>query len=342
MPGPSAILVIDARPRGPRGPMAAERVLGRTVLAHLVDAASACGPGPFAVHARADEHADLRRSLGGDALSVIFATGPPPEDRAVLRADRLYDPIRVRKAIHAGKSVETAVIWRLDQPMGLASAEDELVRRRTYQPLGRFWALAPAKILAQALVPTIARPNAVTLAATAFMLIAAGLVASASSSLAIHVTTAILLALALVLDTADGHLARLQGTASAFGRWLDAVLDELADMVLHAAIAWSMFVRSGSAGWLVAGMIYAIGKYLFVIAQQEGCDTKGEAASSVSLERPSLLARCVRIVGHADVRWHLWIGLAAIGRLEIALIAYAAYFPIRTLAIAAKKAVHRA
>ena len=56
---------------------------------------------------------------------------------------------------------------------------------------------------------------------------------------------ALCLALALVLDTADGRLARLQGTCSAFGRWLDQVLDELADLALHAAIAWAAFVRDG-------------------------------------------------------------------------------------------------
>ena len=53
------------------------------------------------------------------------------------------------------------------------------------------------------------------------------------------------LAAALVLDTSDGHLARLQGTASEFGRWLDANLDELGDMALHAAIAWAAFARDG-------------------------------------------------------------------------------------------------
>ena len=73
------------------------------------------------------------------------------------------------------------------------------------------------------------------------------------------------LALALVLDTADGRLARLQGTSSAFGRWLDQVLDELADMALHAAIAWAAFSRDGRPIWLLLGIVYASGKYLFLI-----------------------------------------------------------------------------
>src|SRR6266436_9101612 len=68
------------------------------------------------------------------------------------------------------------------------------------------------------------------------------------------------LALALVLDTADGHLARLQGTASEFGRWLDALLDELSDMALHAAIAWAAFARDRVPLWLILGMLYGMGK----------------------------------------------------------------------------------
>jgi hypothetical protein len=47
----------------------------------------------------------------------------------------------------------------------------------------------------------------------------------------------------------------------------------------------------------------------------------------------------VRLAGHADVRWHLWIVLAAAGRLDFALVAYAVYYPARALAGAVRKAV---
>lgn len=321
--------------------MAGERVLGRAVLAHLVDAAKACGPLAIAIHARIDEHALLTRLLGEGDAAVTFATGPPPEDRVILRADRLYDPHRLRKAVRAGRDVETAVIWRLDRPSGLASADQELTRRRSYQPLGRFWAFAPARALASALAPTIIRPNVVTILAGVLMLAAAGVVATGWTSIASRIATALLLAMALILDTSDGHLARLQGTASEFGRWLDAILDELADLALHAAIAWGLFARTGSAAWLIVGASYMVGKYLFVVAQQESPGSANPDAPA-SVASPSRLAACVRMVGHADVRWHAWILLAAIGRLDVALVAYAAYFPVRTLAIGARKAARHA
>jgi hypothetical protein len=58
-------------------------------------------------------------------------------------------------------------------------------------------------------------------------------------------------------------------------------------------------------------------------------------------ERSTLIA-AVRLAGHADVRWHVWIVLAALGRLDLVLVAYAAYYPARSLAKAVRKAVRYA
>jgi phosphatidylglycerophosphate synthase len=156
--------------------------------------------------------------------------------------------------------------------------------------------------------------------------------------------TSAALALSLVLDTADGHLARLQGTASPFGRWLDAVLDELGDMALHAAIAWAAFARDSAPVWLVLGMLYAMGKYLFQVVnatwEANKDSTTDEAKSSTgrtSIALESSLPKLVRLAGHADIRWHLWIVLAFLGRLDLGLAAYALYFPIRALGAAVRK-----
>jgi phosphatidylglycerophosphate synthase len=154
----------------------------------------------------------------------------------------------------------------------------------------------------------------------------------------------------LVLDTADGRLARLQGTSSALGRWLDQVFDELADMVLHAAIAWAAFSRDGWPGWLLLGVLYASSKYLFQVQSLLGEELEREAertsAAGASRERPMARTKWVawvmRMIGHADVRWHLWIGLALFGRLELALVAYAFYFALRATSGVVRKAVRYA
>jgi phosphatidylglycerophosphate synthase len=181
----------------------------------------------------------------------------------------------------------------------------------------------------------------VTLAASGLFLSGAAVVAFGPSSLPARLAAAGALAGALVLDTADGHLARLQGTASDFGRWLDSWLDEVGDMALHAAAAWSAYGRTGSAAWLLAGMLYAMGKYVFV-AGTTGPEPTAEGSAGAPVSRAgSPLREAVRLAGHADIRWHLWIALAAVGRLDLALAAYAAYFPARAVAGAVGKAVRR-
>ena len=44
--------------------------------------------------------------------------------------------------------------------------EAELIRRRSYQPLGQYWAREPARLLARFLCRTRVRPNALTLVAS--------------------------------------------------------------------------------------------------------------------------------------------------------------------------------
>src|SRR3954454_14874626 len=99
-------LAIDARPRGPRGPLACEVVLGRTVLARLVDQLTALAPGqPIAVHASESEPDLLARLLSGaHADRLQFLSGPPAAARWVLRTDRLYETGRLRRAFRTGRS----------------------------------------------------------------------------------------------------------------------------------------------------------------------------------------------------------------------------------------------
>jgi phosphatidylglycerophosphate synthase len=355
MPHPTYPLVIDARPRGPHGPLAGELVQGRCVLGHLLDMARTLDDATVVIHARLEEHPRLGDLLSDrSAAQYVFATGPPPENATILRTDRLYDRQRLHRALRKGKDPESAVLWRLDQPHGLSGAEAELTRRQSYQPLGRYWALLPAQAIARRLRPTRIRPNALTLASASLVVGASVAVAFLRATPWSHLAEALALALALVLDTSDGHLARIQGTASELGRWLDATLDELGDMSLHAAIAWSAFARDGHPGWLLLGMLYGMGKYLFVVTTAAGQteETKtGPARSPHSTPvitslpvtlRQSRLKSWVRLTGHADIRWHLWIALAAIGRLDAALIIYAVYFPARALGSALGKVARHA
>ncbi len=342
MAAPTLDLVIDARPRGPRGLLAAEVVLGRSVLVRLIDqAVELTGPGrTIAVLARDDDRDELEALLADLGIErVAFQSEPPSAQARVLRTDRLYDGRRLRRKLIQGERPETAAIWRLDRPESLAAAEQELTRRLTYQPLGRYWAFPIAERLAAALAPTRVRPNAVTLAAAALMLGGAAVVGCGGSGWIGRTTAAAAFALALVLDTADGRLARLQGTCSAFGQWLDQVLDELADLALHGAIAWATFRSTGAPFWLVLGVLFASGKYLFLVQSLTGAEmeAKAEAKPTAPRNAKPRLRGLLAAMGHADLRWHLWIVLAVVGRLDLALASYAVYFPLRAVAGIARK-----
>jgi hypothetical protein len=133
-------------------------------------------------------------------------------------------------------------------------------------------------------------------------------------------------------------------------------LDEVADLALHAAIAWAAFCSNGSPIWLVVGIIYASGKYLFLVQSLLGNELEegqkkappigllagvgtGSARGRRGIDR---IAGTVRLLGHADLRWHLWIVLALVGRLDVALAAYAGYFVLRSLAGVIRKGVRYA
>lgn len=335
-------IVIDARPRGPRGPWASERILGRPLLAHQLALLRRCG---FDQAVVVTSDASTQGDTSESGVDVSWVDAPRLGD-AVLRTDRLYDPRRLRRALRTGRDPDTAVVWRLDLAGDLEAAVSEWTRRLSYQPIGHVWAGPLARGLARIVAPTWIRPNHLTITAFGLMLLAAALIATGSASVTVHLATAASLALALVLDTADGHLARLQGTASTFGRWLDAVMDELADVALHAAIGWSLAMRTGQPGWMMLAIGYVAGKYLFTVARieasiQADATSTGPAVLEGLDPAPSLLRRLVHGLGHADVRWHFWIVLAAVGHLEVALITHALYYPGRVLAIAWKQGARR-
>jgi phosphatidylglycerophosphate synthase len=337
------LIAIDARPRGIHGPWAEQSVAGRPILAHHLALARRCGAAEAVVivDTPIDRLARLLDDESHRNLTVRWAT-EPPRDRTRLSTDRLYDPRRLKRVLRRGSDSERAVIWRFDTSSDLDAASAEWIRRLNYQPLGHAWAWPIARRVALALQALPVRPNHLTVAACGLMLAAAACIALGANTLALNLTTALALALALILDTADGRLARLQGTATPAGRWLDAVLDELSDMALHAAIGWSLAIRSGHNAWLLVSLGYAAGKYLFTVARVEseiadlGQPERRHAPHDIPTNH-SALRRVIHFFGHADVRWHLWIALALAGRLEYALAAYTVYYPIRVLAIAWKR-----
>jgi len=92
-------------------------------------------------------------------------------------------------------------------------------------------------------------PNAITIASGIVGLMAAGVVALGTPAALIG--SLLLYVLAVVLDHADGEVARLTLTESVLGEWLDVV----ADTVVHA----SLMLALGVAASRLAGASHLIG-----------------------------------------------------------------------------------
>ncbi|HMI94050.1 MAG TPA: CDP-alcohol phosphatidyltransferase family protein [Polyangiales bacterium] len=116
--------------------------------------------------------------------------------------------------------------WRSLKPLAVEEPIDVWVHR----PL--------AYVLAKLLYPTRVSPNLVTFVSILFG-IAAG-AAMLRSSLSWHLQLAgACVFLSAIFDCADGQLARMRGTSSAFGRMLDGVADAVVSL---AAVGGSTYV----------------------------------------------------------------------------------------------------
>jgi CDP-diacylglycerol--glycerol-3-phosphate 3-phosphatidyltransferase len=82
-------------------------------------------------------------------------------------------------------------------------------------------------------------PNAVTVLGFLMTAAVAVVLATGRTQLA-----GVLLIGTLAFDAVDGTLARLMGTASRFGAFLDSTLDRWAEIVIYAALVW-VFLESG-------------------------------------------------------------------------------------------------
>ena len=232
--------------------------------------------------------ASWRAALLGAACSS--SCGPPRADAIVLRTDRLYDAGRLERGLRRGRSPESAVLWRLDRPETLAIADEELTRRLSYQPLGKYWAFPLARALAERLRPTFVRPNAVTLASAGLMLSAASMVTAGLG----------LVGRSAVASVAGGGPGARHGGRAAGA----AARDELGLRPLarpgagragrHGAARGDRLggvLPRRPAGWLLLGMLYASSKYLFQVQSLLGEELEGEMQGRGSAH-PGRLGRC--------------------------------------------------
>lgn len=91
-------------------------------------------------------------------------------------------------------------------------------------------------------------PNAVTVISALFTFTGLALVAIVPPVWWLGIVVGLCLVLGYALDSADGQLARLTGTGSRAGEWLDHMVDITKTCVLHIVVLVSLFRFGGAPG----------------------------------------------------------------------------------------------
>jgi hypothetical protein len=202
-------------------------------------------------------------------------------------------------------------------------------------PLSRWYVCPAADWLAARLTRSPIRPGHLT---------ACGLIAAVVAAVMLlwrpeaAPAAALFVLLAWFFDRADGLLARRQRTASAWGAWLDANVDELVDVGLHVAVAAAAAGLAGAAwpwGLLIA---FLAGKYLFMHGLAVRSDPIHRVFPDMQPGGPDesghykRLRRAYHLPGNADVRVHLLVAALLSGWLVAELALVAVYYNLRWIA----------
>lgn len=189
-------------------------------------------------------------------------------------------------------------------------------------PLARWYLRPLAGWLAVRLAGVSIRPWHITLLGLLFA-------ASAAVLLAVRPELAPVCGLLALLywlcDRTDGQLARLQGTASPLGAWLDGNVDELVDLGLHLALASAAASQGSHWAWPVL-IAFFFGKYLLMYGMQS---PQSHGVSNDREPQQSLARSVYHLPANADVRIHLLILALATGWFEAELALIAVYYNLR-------------
>ena len=118
-------------------------------------------------------------------------------------------------------------------------------------------------------------PNAVTALSAGVSLAGLVLLVVLPPSPMLGVLVAALLAFGYLLDSADGQVARLGGTSSLAGEWLDHVVDAIRTPAIHLAVLVGLLGRADAEPWLyTVPLVFAVlsaGQFMSqILAEQLG------------------------------------------------------------------------
>lgn len=212
----------------------------------------------------------------------------------------------------------------------VASDADEQRERQLAlrHPISRWYLCPLASWASRALRDSSIRPIHCTLAGLAMAMMAGLLIVALSRAWLPLAALAVLAS--WLFDRLDGSLARRQRTTSAHGAWLDANIDELADLGLQACIATRLWLATQSAWPWLCFAAFVCGKYLLVYGLNVDAGTRPKA-EPVAAGKRARLQRLVHLPGNTDVRIHLLVAALLSGWLGGELMLLAVYYNARWL-----------
>ena len=102
-------------------------------------------------------------------------------------------------------------------------------------------------------------PNEMTAVSASFFLGGMAVLVGFDPSVLVALSVTVLLQLGFAFDAADGQLARLTGTGSPAGEWLDHVVDAARILVLHLGVAVCLHLHTGvDTAWLLVPLGFAV------------------------------------------------------------------------------------
>jgi phosphatidylglycerophosphate synthase len=132
----------------------------------------------------------------------------------------------------------------------------EEIRSRTYKARDAWWTVILVDPLASRLVQLAAGYRWITPNRLTFLAFVLGLGSAACFAQADYpwlVAGALLFHLSFVVDCMDGKIARLNGTGSVFGVWLDFIFDQLRVVICTIALSFGMYAATDEIIYLALG-----------------------------------------------------------------------------------------
>lgn len=213
--------------------------------------------------------------------------------------------------------------------------------RATLKNRDSWWTVYAVDPLACPITQVIANhtrltPNALTSASLVI-----GLGSAVSFALDQLVLGAALFYVSFLIDCVDGKIARLKGTGTPFGLWLDYVGDRIRVVFCAAGLAYGQYLLTGEVVYIVLGAVVAVlDLFRYVNAPQmkrvrEAVHESREARPQEP-RQPSrrVLARVNRLLARHRVRSHLISGIEFHAAVFVAgpLLGAAALLPVATAA----------